>query len=132
MNIRKYKPADLEIILSWYTREQVQQEILSDALCEDGTFILEFDGMPIMCLTVLLTQSKQVAYLFNFIKNSKFEDINLEQYGKVLWDHCFHYAKELGYKRVLCFASIPQLKEKYLRFGMQISSPNLTGFVKEL
>lgn len=132
MNIRKYQVSDFSMLHTWYTRESVPQELLIDAVSEDGTFILELEGVPSLSLTVLKTQCKQIAYLFNFIKNPEHKDINLEEYGHVLWDHCCNYAKDAGYKRVLCFANIPQLKEKYKRFGMTITSPNLTGFVKEL
>lgn len=101
-------------------------------MVEDGTFVLELDNIAVLSATVLLTQSKEMAYIEGFIKNPAVKHFNLECYGKSLWEHCYDYAKAKGYKRVLTYPSVNKLVEKYTRFGMRITVRNLTSLVKEL
>lgn len=126
--IRPYRHTDFKEIASWW-QMSTGQTPATHMMVEDGTFILEIDNKPALALTTLLTQSKDMAYLFSFIKNPVFKQ-TLETYGKILWDHCSDYAKEKGYTRVICFADETKLADKYLRFGMQKTSDKLTGFVR--
>lgn len=129
--IRSYKNSEYEMVCSWW-KEFTNQEPLSGMLIENGTFILELNDMPALCITVFLTQSKDMAYIANFIKNPIFFQNNLEDYGKKLWNHCFNWAYEQGYSRVLCFSDNPKLSVKYEKFGMKPTLTNLTGFLKVL
>lgn len=100
-------------------------------LVEDGTFILELDSVPALCLSVFLTQSKDIAWTAGYIKNPKFKQ-SLEKEGAHLWTHCFNYAKEKGYNRVMCYSLVNKLTEKYKRFGMTQTCSNLSSFMRML
>lgn len=129
--IRPYTHKDFAMIDKWW-EISTNQHIFEGVMVEDGTFILEIKGVPALCLTTLLTQSKQMAYVSSYIKNPLFKGINLESYGHILWNHCFNYAKDKGYKRILCMAEFEQLKNKYERFGMKRTLNNIATFAKEL
>lgn len=131
IKVRAYKNSDYSTISSWW-KNSTGARPAKGLMIENGTFILELNGIPAMCLTVLLTQSKEIAYCTAFIKNPIFKDDNLEEYGQILWSCCNAYAKSNGYKRTICFSNIPQLQEKYKRFGYIPEHKNLTNFVKEL
>lgn len=128
--IRPYHPNDYGMICSWWG-EFGQDVPTPGMLLEDGTFILDLDGTSSLCLTVLLTQSKDMSYLFAYIKNPLYCGC-LEEYGKQLWDHCFDYAASKGYSRIICFADNPKLEAMYKRFGMIETTKNMTGLIKEL
>lgn len=128
--IRSYQHKDFSEVASWWniSTKQLPPEGL---MIEDGTFILELNQIPALCLTVLKTQSKEICYLFGYVKNPKFHG-SLEEYGQALWNHCFDYAKNAGYKRIMCIAQISQLKHKYERFGMTRTLDGVSTFAREL
>lgn len=119
------------MICDWWNHYKETPPI-AGMMIEDGTFILEIDKIPALSLTVFLTQSKEIAYLEGFIKNPHFENISLHEVSQSLWDHCFLYAKNKGYKRLLAYCNNDKLKKKYQQFGMVNVLEPLSGFVKEL
>jgi hypothetical protein len=130
MLIREYTPSDFSIISSWWT-DQKECSPVEGMMIEDGTFILESDNVPALSLTVFKTQSKEMAYLEGFIKNPVFKR-SLEKEAAALWEHCFQYAKNCGYKRLVCYCLVDKLVEKYKRFGMIQTTSNLNSFVRVL
>lgn len=130
-NIRSYKNEDFNILSSWFN--EYENTILpKDLMVEDGTFILEMNGVPALSLTVLLTQAKGMAYLFAYIKNPILKGYNMDYFGSILWKYCQDYAKEKGYNKLICFSPDEKLTEKYKRFGMKENLKNLTSFIMEL
>lgn len=129
ISIRPYHPNDYEMICSWFKHFGDAQPT-PGMLLEDGTFIMEIDYFPAICQTVLLTQSKDMAYLEFLIKNPEFT-ASLEDYISVLWDRCFRYASERGYSRILTFSENDKLSEKFKRLGMT-ETCKVTGLIKEL
>lgn len=130
-NIRPYSFSDFEMVYSWWTSAKECPPILG-MMINDGSFILELNGVPALSLTVFLTQSKEISFIEGFIKNPEFRNTNLEEYGKILWNHCFNYAKDSGYNRIICYCLENKLIDKYKRFGMEQSASNLTSFVRIL
>lgn len=130
MNIRNYKHSDFEDIVSWWEHYKEVPPV-QGAMMEDSTFVLEINNISALSLTVLFTQSKEIAYIEGFIKNPLFKE-SLEKQGAELWNHCFDYAKAQGYKRVFCYCAAEPLKNKYERFGMTKSVDKLTAFGREL
>lgn len=131
IKIRSYKNTEFEGISEW-CKYFTSVSPLPNMLLENGTFVLEIENVSALCVTVLLTQSKDMAYIFNFIKNPLFDGVNLEEYGKVLWSHCFNWAKEQGYSQLICFSDNDKLTDKYQRFGMKKNLTGLTSFIVEI
>jgi hypothetical protein len=130
-NIRPYKHSDYENIVSWWLSYNECPPVFG-MMVEDGTFVLQLNNVPALSLTVFLTQSKEISYLEGFIKNPVFKDISLEDYDRLLWDHCFNYAKLRGYKRIVALCEEPKLFNKYKRLGMTEICSSLKSFTREL
>lgn len=130
-NIKPYKNSDFEQIVSWWNFYKECPPI-EGMMIEDGTFILELNNTPAICVTVFLTQSKEICYFEGLIKNPMFKDNNLNEYVKLLVDHCSDYCKNKGYKRVVAFSSNSKLTNKYESFGFNRTLQNLTGLMREL
>lgn len=129
--IRPYVSNDFNEIVSWWTKQN-ECPPTPGMMIEDGTFVLEIENIPALSLTVFLTQSKEISYIEGFVKNPVFKGVSLEAFGSKLWEHCFQYAKEKGYNRIICYCIENKLKDKYARFGMTTTCSSLTSFVKEL
>lgn len=129
MIIRAYKDSDYETIASWWTQAG---EIgpLPGMMVEDGTFVVEIDGKPVMSQSVWLTQSKCIALFELFIRdpNTKLP----KDVGAKLWQHCFQYAKSRGYNFCITYSKEPRLTERLESFGMNKSLSGLQGLWKEL
>lgn len=128
--IRPYKHSDFKMICGWWLANNERSPI-EGTMIENGSFILELDNIPAMILTILLTQSKELAFFEGFVKNPEFKEKSLESYGKKLWDHCLAYGKNLGYKRVIAISDKEKLFSKYERYGMIKTIP-LMCFVREI
>lgn len=127
--IRSYKKSDFNMIYSWW--EQIGEPLpIEGVMIENGSFLLELDNVPALALTILLTQSKELAFIEGFIKNPIFKK-SLEPYSQILWNHCLDYAKNLGYKRVLVLSDKEKLFSKYEHYGMIKTIPMMC-FVREL
>lgn len=130
INIRKYSNSDFQMIYSWWT-DQKEHPPIDGMMIEDGTFILELNNIPALSLTVFKTQSREMAYLEGFIKNPQFKQ-SLHSYSKILWNHAFLYAKNEGYKRVICLCAVDKLENKYIDLGMTKTAKNLSSFAREI
>jgi hypothetical protein len=98
----------------------------------DSTFVVEHAGRPVMALTVLLTNTREISYLEFFVADPNFRGLERKQAAPMLVEHCCQYARELGYKRVICFADCEPLKSRYQQLGMRKTTDGLASFVREL
>lgn len=128
--IRPYRHSDFSMIVSWWNAAG-QCPPIEGMMSPAGSFVLELNGEPALSLSLLLTQSKEISFIEGFIKNPAFKQ-SLEEYGTVLWQHCFSVAEELGYKRVVCYCLEDKLINKYKRFGMEQTASGLSSFVRVL
>lgn len=131
IHIRPFKNEEFETIQKWYLDAHVLPP-LPGMLIEDGTFILELNQVPALSQTVLLPQSKVVAYLEYMIKNPIFKKQNLEEIMPLFRDYLENYAKERGYQYFLTYGNHEKLNEKYKRLGFIPSLQNLTAFYKRI
>lgn len=129
-SIRPYQNSDFSEISNWYEISTGQRPP-EGLLVNDGTFVVEVEGIPILSWTVFKTQSKEICYLECFIKNPKVK-VSLEVYGQLLFNHCASYARDCGFKRIVGFTHIPQLRDKCERFGMTCTLNNASILSKEL
>lgn len=130
MNIRLYKHSDYEIIKGWWL--QINESPPSiEMLPEDSTFVLTNENnKPIACVNAYLTNSKEVSFVENLIKDSN-SDVKKEDIQKLI-NYIFNYIKEQGYKRTLCFSYRDKLKKRYQEFGFIKTLDNVSTFCKEL
>ena len=128
--IRNYRKEEFEMINSWW---KAAKEIgpLPDMLPEESTFILEMEKQPALCVTVYLTNSKEIAYIENFIGNPELKGIRSYMVPK-LFDHICKFARERGYRRLVALASNEKLVSRYQEIGLTETVKGLTSFAKEL
>lgn len=131
MNIRLYNKSDLNTLLSWY-RDRKQFEPCAGMFTEDSTFILEENGKPLVCLSVYLTNSKDVALLEHLVSAPDFKGAMRNECIKIITDYVEKFTKELGYKRLITLIDRESLKNKYTSFGYVEMNNNVSMFMKEL
>lgn len=131
MIIRPYRDEDFETISSWW--DQVREVgPLPGMMVPDGTFVVEIDDEPVMTLTVFKTQSKEVSFLEGFCRKPDLDRLTSKQVGALLWEHCFQYLRDDGFKRVICLSHKPALTGRYQNFGMQVNLNGLSALGKVL
>lgn len=128
MNIRLYKESDWSTIKNWWI---IANEIppLKESMTNDSTFVLEKDNDLLASITVYLTNSKEMAYLENLVRNPEFKN---KEAIKNLVNHAERFTKENGYKRLICFSYKSSLKKRYENLGYLNTLSDLSSFVKEL
>jgi hypothetical protein len=131
-NIRSFDNGDFEMIASWWTARG-ELPPLPGMMVEDGTFVLEYDGEPIMSLTVFLTQSRELSYIEGYICRPGVSKEVSHEGGQMLWNHAYWWATTAGSKRVLCYTNKEKLVERYQDLGMTKSPVNqLSCLYREL
>lgn len=131
LTIRTYKKEDYQELSRWYESfsSVVPHE---DMLSEESTFILEMDGIPAMCQTLLMTKGTSVAYFEYLIKNPDFKIVNLEECLFTLCNHICKFAKLQGYKHIITYGKVEKLNEKYVRGGFIKATDGLSAFYRSL
>jgi len=129
MNIRLFNKNDFEMIKMWWNDAQEMPPTI-EMLPEESTFILEVNNEPQVCITVYLTNTNYVAYLENFIKNPNLKDS--KEYTKKIVEHAENFAKQKGFKILVCLSYKEKLKQRYQDLGYINTLNNLSGFAKEV
>src|SRR5215203_5652049 len=117
IHIRPYKESDFHEIVSWW-KEHGEFAPLPGMMSGEGTFVLELDTQPVMTLSVLLTQTKEMSYFEGYCAKPGLQKNIRNALGQLLWQHGYQYLKNLGYKRVLIFTDKDALANRYERLGM--------------
>lgn len=128
-NIRNYELSDYPMVHSWWTTHK-EQAPMEDQIPEDTSFILEDGTTPIYCLSFIATNTPILSYLENFVVNPNFPKEKRKEASQTIVNCVLSYAKALGYKHVLCFASNNKLKQRYKELGMTPTLDNVQAFVK--
>lgn len=130
LNITNFKSSDYEMIQAWWSAANELCPPL-EAMPEESTFILSANGVPAASISVLLTNTKELCYLENFVSNPELKGARKELTQKII-DHANQYARNLGYKRTLIFSYKDKIKNRYEELGMRHTVSNVSAFVKEL
>lgn len=128
--IRPYKNSDYEMIASWW---KYHNEVgpLPGMMIENGTFIYEHEGQPILSLTVFITQSN-VCYLEGYIACPGISKNITHPAGKELWDYCYDWAHQNKMQYVVCYTDKRILSNRYEQLGMTKALDNLISLTKDL
>lgn len=118
IEIRHYKDSDFDEICSWW-KEHNEFAPLPGMMTVDGTFVVEHYGLPVMTLSVLMTQSKEISYLEGYCARPGLPKDVSHELGEMLWEHAYNYLKSVGYKRVIAFTDKEALLNRYEDLGMR-------------
>lgn len=128
MTIRPYRNSEYALVRSWW--ESANEPPPSPGMMvEDGTFILERDGHPVLSLTVLLTQSN-IAYFEGYVSSPNHP--HLKSDGQRLWDHGYQYAKDHGCEYVFLYPEKEKLVKRYQELGVKPVLTGLTAMIRSL
>lgn len=131
INIRNFNTSDYPMVLSWWKNaKEIPPSI--NMLPEDSTFIIEYEDKSVACLTVYLTNSKEISYFENFVKNPNIEKDISKQMTQYLVEYVCEFTKTLGYKRIICMSYKEPLKKRYSELGFFKTLDNISTLVKEL
>lgn len=130
-DIRPYRENDFETIVSWW---EAHHEVppLPGMMIEDGTFVLEMNGEPIITLTAFKTQSKQISFLEGFCSKPGLDKKLRNELSRGLWRHVLNYLKEDGFKRVMIMAHREALAKRYQELGMQMGLHSVQTLGREI
>lgn len=117
IEIRPYQEEDFDEICSWWI-EHKEFAPLPGMMTEEGTFVLEYEGKPILTLSVLMTQSKEIAYFEGYCAKPGIEKQLRNDLGEILFEHAYEFLRNRGFKRVIIFTDKPSLVHRYEELGM--------------
>jgi len=128
ITIRHYEAKDFPMVDSWW---KAHKEIgpTPSMLPLDTTFIMEMEGQPASCLTILLTNCKDYSYLENFVSNPELKGPGRVEANKEFIKFFTIFAKAAGYKNILAFAKEEKLKTHYETLGLRKTLTNLDSFI---
>lgn len=130
LNIVNFKSSDYSMISDWWKAANEPCPPM-EAMPFESTFVISTDGIAAASISVLLTNTKELCYLENFVSNPELKGKRKELTQKII-DHANEYAKTLGYKRTLIFSYKDKIKNRYEELGMRRTVSNISAFVKEL
>lgn len=131
ISIRHYENSDFDEIHSWWLAHD-ECPPSRGMMIEDGTFIFELDGNPVMTITALTTQSKMISYLEGYCANPSLPKEKRNECGEILWDYALEYLRKKGFKRVNVLTDRMPLVERYQRLGMEFQMFGLQSLGREL
>lgn len=130
-NVRNFNKSDFEMIQTWWKTQNEFPPTL-EMLPFESTFICELDKTPMVAITVYLTNSKEFCMLDNFIGNPEQRGNLRNEASRVIISHSEQFAKDLGYKSMMCMSLKDKLSEYYQSFGYIKRLNNVSTFNKEL
>lgn len=123
-SIRKIHRSEVAEIISWW-KEYGEMAPEEGMMPLDSTFVLDFNGSPLVSITVFLTNSI-CAWVDNFIAHPGINFSERSRLTDLAWESVQQYVKDRGYKRMLCFSDKQSKVRLYERYGFQ---PTLSGVV---
>jgi hypothetical protein len=123
--IRPYQESDFEEICSWWCKQN-ELPPLPGMMCANGTFVTEYEDEPVMTLTALMTQSKEISFIEGYCAKPGLDAELRRTIGESIWNHCFNFLRSNGMKRVIAFTDKQSLVNRYKHFGM---TENISGLV---
>ena len=131
LEIRPYRKSDFEEIYSWW-EEHNEPAPIRGMMVEDGTFVVEWDGKPVMTLTAFMTQSLEISHLAALCsKPGTSKEIRSECIS-ALMHHCVNYLIKNRRRRFVMFADKAKLVKRYQELGLSIGESGLTVLGKEI
>lgn len=118
------------MIRSWWT-DQKEFPPFPEMMPEESTWIAEIDGIPILSLTMYLTNGG-FGWAENFIGNPNFRNSKRKDAANEIVAHMIEFAKSKGLKRIVCMSEKQKLVFRYSELGFTETLNGLTSLVREI
>ena len=116
--IRLVKPKDLIPMSEWWRLHKLQPAQVED-FPNDSSFIICSDGIPMASIVAYLTNGEFV-FLEGLIVDPRLDKRMRKRVVEELVFYCYGFAKNRGYKRVLCMTSNEKLAKRYTELGGKV------------
>ena len=131
ISVRPYKESDYDMICEWWKAYEMAPP-MRGMMIEDGTFVAELDGNPLMTITAFKTQSLEVSYLEGFCSKPGLINSIRNFASQSIVEHAYAYLRKLGFKRVNCLSLQDKLTKRYQELGGIVQCSGITSLGKEL
>ena len=110
--IRHYNEQDYPMIKAWW--EEAKEIPPTEELLPLGsTLIMDLEGKPALCASLLLTNCKGLCYIENFIGNPVLKGPKRREASKMFMDLIANFAFDCGYSRMVGHTYSDKLKDYY-------------------
>lgn len=129
IEIRPYFADDWEEVEGWW---KASGEIppLPTMMPLESSFIAEIDEKPALAVALYLTNTPELAYVENFIGNPAVKGGLRREAALALSHYIATFAKQRGFKRLMCLTEKPALKTRYMELGYHPTLGGVTAFVR--
>lgn len=128
--IRHYNEDDFTLIKGWW--DACGEAAPTEELLPLGsTLILELEGTPALCASLLLTNCRGVSYLENFIGNPALKGKKRQEASKTFMDLIANFASDCGYSRMVGYTYSEKLKDYYKDLDFKNVKSNAHCMVRE-
>lgn len=129
ITIRSYTSADWKMIKEWW---HLSGEVgpFESMMPLDSSFVAELDGSPALAVALYLTNMPEAAFVENFIGNPEVKGEKRKEASQLLADHIARFAKQRGYKCLVCMTEKDVLKKRYVELGFNPTLSGVTTFVR--
>ena len=131
LNIRNYKYTDYPVLKAWWEANNEAAPTLS-LMPLESTFVAEWEGKPLLSVTLYLTNCKEIAFVENFIGDPEAKGPLRKEAGQVLQRYIEKWAKAAGYNRLMCTLLTEPLKPRYEELGYKTGVSGVSLMVKEI
>jgi hypothetical protein len=131
MKIREYQTSDWPVVKSWW-KASGEMAPLPDMMPEESSFVAEVDHVPALAVAIYLTNTKELAYVENFVGNPAMSGKKRREAALILSDHIAKFAKGRGFKRLMCMTEKKPLVGRYKELGYKPTLGGVTTLVREL
>lgn len=131
LKTRHYKPSDFKTISSWWTQRN-EPGPNEGMLPSETTLIVEYKGIPAVCLSIYFTNSKEISYLENVCTNPNIKKEIRQTLLELLTKFAFGFAKDHGYKRMIVLSYKDKVKKRYEQIGFTKTIDNVSTYVRVL
>lgn len=131
ISIRNYKDSDYGMVKAWWD-EHKEAAPLPHMLPTESTYVYELDGIPALCVTMYLLNTKAFAMVDNFVGNPAIEKSKRQVVSREGFPFLLRRAKELGIERLFCMGHRAKLKLYYESLGFSRTLTDVDTFILEV
>jgi hypothetical protein len=132
LTVRPYTGFDFPLVHNWWSKSNEIAPWTPTLMPLDSTFVCCVDDTPAVCVSVYLTNCKEICYIEGLISNPLLTKQQRTAAVEKLNEHITTFAKQLGYKRMICLAYKEPLKKRYEELGYMKTIEHCSAFCKVL
>lgn len=130
IKIRPYYATDWGMVEAWW-KASGEVPPLPTMMPLESSFVAEVSSRPALAVALYLTNTLEIAYVENFVGNPELKGEARKRAATQLVEHFMSFAKQRGYRRLMCMTEKPALMTRYQELGFHPTLGGVTAFVRE-